>query len=237
MGRQLERQLMIRAGQRTHHLHRLLGDLAQVQPITFQRQPSILQSRRIEHLRHQQVHLDGLCFQHLQRPNPRLFELTEHTLLQHREIAVDHTQGTAELVRGQVEELALRFLESGQALGDAGPVERGRDIRGVTAQPRNLVSTEEGRIRARDQHHGPHPGVEREGKHDRVLASRPARGQQLGWTAAGGMRGEPPGRLVAQPPERQDVPIGVDDSDSVRPHQAQPPVRRALRQRWPVRTE
>ena len=51
------------------------------------------------------------------------------------------------------------------------------------------------------------------------------------------MRGELPGGLVAQPSARQDVPIGVDDSDSVRPHQAQPPVRRALRQRWPVRTE
>ena len=51
------------------------------------------------------------------------------------------------------------------------------------------------------------------------------------------MGGELPGGLGAQPVERQDIPVGVDDADSIRAHQTQPPVRGALRQRWPVWTE
>src|SRR5207249_10981394 len=63
LGRRIEREVMIRAGQRPHYLHRLASNLAQIQAITFQRQPSILETRRRseEHTSELQSRFDLVC--------------------------------------------------------------------------------------------------------------------------------------------------------------------------------
>jgi len=52
---------------------------------------------------------------------------------------------------------------------------------------------------------------------------------RLGWRAGG--------RVRVDAPDRQDLAVGIEDGDAVGAHQPKPPLRRALRQRCPVRTE
>jgi hypothetical protein len=165
----LEEQGMGRAGEGLRHLDRRAGDLAQVGVPGGELEPALLEAGGLDHLLDQGVHLVGLGGEHGESLAGAFRDVAERPPLEHRQVATDHRDRTAQLMRGEVQELGLGPLQRSDALGQDGPVETGGDIGRVAGQVADLLGAEEGREGSGDYGQDTGAAVEREWDDDRGL--------------------------------------------------------------------
>ena len=66
--------------------------------LALEHQLAVLQAGGVEHLCHQQVHVQRLGLEHLDGADARFLELAEGALLEHREVSIDDPERAAQLV-------------------------------------------------------------------------------------------------------------------------------------------